>query len=85
MGYDGVYRGEVTLTRGAESLCGKSSYRVAFTVLNGQFSMMYSGSQQYVVHMSQYQVIASGHIVGNVLDAHIEGAACGRSYHLTKG
>ncbi len=102
-GYDGVYHGDVTLTRGGESLCGKSPYQVTYTVVNGQFSMMYdpshhvgvnlvvgpdgsfSGSQAYMVSSHQSQVKASGHIAGNVLDAQIEGDACARSYHLTKG
>jgi hypothetical protein len=29
-------------------------------------------------------VKAEGHIVGNVLDADLDGMACGRHYHLTK-
>jgi hypothetical protein len=102
-GYDGVYRGDVTLTRGGESICGKPTYQVTYTVVNGQFSMMYdpshhvgvnlvvaadgsfSGSQLYMVSSHQSQIKASGRIAGNVLDAQIEGDACARSYHLTKG
>jgi hypothetical protein len=40
-GYDGVYRGDVTRTRGDDSICGKPSYQVSYTVVNGQFSIPY--------------------------------------------
>lgn len=101
--YDGVYHGDVTRTRGDDFICGKASYQVSYTVVNGQFSIPYdlthhvgvnlevqqdgtfSGSQQYQVGQKQSQVRASGRIVGNVMDAAVEGFACARSYHLTKG
>ena len=102
-GYDGVYRGDVTRTRGDDSICGKPSYKTTFSVVNGQFSIVYdlshhvgvnlvvqpdgtfSGSQLYKTVQQQSQVKASGRISGNVMDAQIEGLACARSYHLTKG
>lgn len=104
-GYDGVYKGEVTLARGEAGFCGKSPMVVTKQVVNGQFSLVYdqphnigvnlevrpdgsfSGSQLYVPTGARQQsrVSASGHIAGNVLDAHIEGDACARDYHLTKG
>src|ERR1035437_749891 len=39
--YDGVYRGEVTRTRGDESVCGKATWTASYTVVNGQFSIVY--------------------------------------------
>jgi hypothetical protein len=104
-GYDGVYKGQVTLTRGEAGFCGRSPIGVTKQVVNGQFSLVYdqshniginlevqpdgsfSGSQQYVPvgARQQSRISASGHIAGNVLDAHIEGDACARDYHLTKG
>jgi hypothetical protein len=102
-GYDGVYRGDATRTRGDDSICGKASYQASFTVVNGQFNIVYdatrhvgvnlviqadgsfSGSQMYKSTQQQSQVKASGRISGNILDAQVEGQACARSYHLTKG
>jgi len=101
-GYDGVYRGDVSRTRGDDSICGKASYQVSYTVVNGLFSIPYdlkhhvgvnlevqpdgsfTGTQAYFAGNRKSQVRASGRIAGNVLDAQIEGEACGRSYHLTK-
>lgn len=47
----------------------------------------FSGSQQYTPAGARQQsrVTVSGRISGNVLTAHIEGEACARDYHLTKG
>jgi hypothetical protein len=104
-GYDGVYKGEVTLTRGEAGFCGKSPMVVTKQVVNGQFSLVYdqphnigvnlevqpdgsfSGSQVYFPAGTRQQsrVTASGRISGNALTAHIEGDACARDYHLTKG
>ena len=102
-GYDGVYHGQSTRTRGDDSICGRASSQVTFTVVNGQFSIVYdmthhvgvnlqvqqdgtfSGSQMYRPGTQISQVKASGRISGNTLDAEIEGMACARSYHLTKG
>jgi hypothetical protein len=55
--------------------------------LEVQFDGSFSGSQQYVPvgARQQSRISASGHIAGNVLDAHIEGDACARDYRLTKG
>jgi hypothetical protein len=50
-GYDGAYHGDVTLTRGAESLCGKSSYPVTYTVVNGQFSIVYDNVHHVGVNL----------------------------------
>jgi hypothetical protein len=101
--YDGVYRGEVTRTRGDDSICGRPAYQVSYTVVNGQFSIVYdpthhvgvtleiqsdgsfSGSQPYRSGVQQMLAKASGRITGNVLDGVIEGQACARKYHLTKG
>lgn len=104
-GYDGVYKGDVTLARGTVGLCGKSPVTVTKQVVNGQFALVYdqphnlgvnldvqpdgsfNGSQLYVPvgARQQSRITASGRIAGNVLDAHIEGDACARDYHLTKG
>jgi hypothetical protein len=101
--YDGTYHGQATRTRGDDSICGKASYETEFTVVNGQFSIVYganlhvavnlvvqddgtfSGNQIYRAGSQQAMARASGRISGNVLEAAIEGAACARSYHLTKG
>jgi hypothetical protein len=100
---DGVYRGEVTRTRGDDSICGKPSYKTTFSIVNGQFSIVYdlshhvgvslvvqpdgtfTGTQAYQNFGHQAQARASGRIIGNVLEAQMEGEGCARSYHLTKG
>jgi len=61
-GYDGAYRGTVTLTRGGESICGKSSYQVAYTVVNGQFNVVYDAAHHVGVNL---QVQADGSFSGN--------------------
>jgi hypothetical protein len=50
-GYDGTYRGDVTLTRGDESLCGKSAYQTAYTVVNGQFAIVYDNVHHVGVNL----------------------------------
>jgi hypothetical protein len=40
-GYDGVYRGDVTRTMGDSSICGRATYQTSFTIVNGQFSIVY--------------------------------------------
>ncbi len=49
--YDGVYSGQVTRTRGDDSICGKSTYQVSYTVVNGQFSMMYDPAHHVGVNL----------------------------------
>jgi hypothetical protein len=101
-GYDGVYRGTTTLDRGGESVCGRASYPMSVTLVNGQFSIVwdpsrhvgvnlqvqgdgsFKGSQMYTNGSRTAQLTASGHIMGNALDAHVEGEYCSRNYHLTK-
>jgi hypothetical protein len=50
-GYDGTYHGDVSLTRGDEATCGKSSYQVTYTVVNGQFSMVYDPAHHVGVNL----------------------------------
>jgi hypothetical protein len=101
-GYDGTYRGDVTLIRGDSSICGKAAYRTSYTVVNGQFSVVYdashhvgvnieirpdgsfSNTQAYMINARRSQVVATGRVAGNVLDADVQGEGCGRRYHLTK-
>lgn len=49
--YDGVYRGEMTRTRGDDSICGKASNQSTFTVVNGQFSILYDPSHRVGVNL----------------------------------
>ncbi len=102
-GYDGVYRGTSTLDRGGASTCGKATFPMSVTLVNGQFSIVwdpsrhvgvnlqtemdgsFKGSQMYTNGSIQAQLIASGRIAGNALDAHVESPYCSRNYHLTKG
>lgn len=49
--YDGVYSGESTRTRGDESICGKSPNQVSYTVVNGQFSMIYDPAHHVGVNL----------------------------------
>ncbi|HSZ91031.1 MAG TPA: hypothetical protein VK822_16855 [Acetobacteraceae bacterium] len=102
-GYDGAYSGQITLTRGDQSLCGKSPISTTKQVVNGQFALVYdtahnvgvnlqvqpdgsfSGTQTYQAGRTTAIVKASGRIAANVLEAEVEGYACARSYHLTKG
>ena len=39
--YDGTYKGQYTLTRGDQSICGRSSMPITKDVVNGQFSLVY--------------------------------------------
>jgi hypothetical protein len=61
-GYDGAYRGTVTLTRGGESICGRSSFQVTYTVVNGQFNVVYDTVHHVGVNL---QVQADGSFSGN--------------------
>ena len=45
----------------------------------------FSGTQTYQAGRTTAIVKASGRIAANVLEAEVEGYACARSYHLTKG
>jgi len=49
-GYDGVYRGNSTVTRGDESICGKAR-PVSYTVVNGQFSIVYDAAHHVGVNI----------------------------------
>ncbi len=40
-GYDGLYRGDSTLTRGADPPCGRTTYPLSYTIVNGQFSIVW--------------------------------------------
>jgi hypothetical protein len=40
-GFDGTYRGASTITSGSEPTCGKTTHQVAFTVVNGQFNVVW--------------------------------------------
>jgi hypothetical protein len=51
-GYDGGYHGEVTLTRGDEATCGKASYPTTFSVVNGQFSIVYNQTHHVGVNLT---------------------------------
>ncbi|HEY7579655.1 MAG TPA: hypothetical protein VH855_18855 [Acetobacteraceae bacterium] len=61
-GYDGTYRGDVTLTRGDESICGKSAYQTAYTVVNGQFAIVYDNVHHVGVNL---QVAPDGSFSGS--------------------
>jgi len=50
--YDGRYNGDVTLTRGEEGVCGKASYQTTFTVVNGQFSIVYNQTHHIGVNLT---------------------------------
>ena len=49
-GFDGVYRGDSTVTRGDESICGKA-LPVSYTVVNGQFSIVYDAAHHVGVNI----------------------------------
>jgi hypothetical protein len=61
-GYDGSYHGDVTLTRGDEGLCGKASYQVTYTIVNGQFSVVYNPARHVGVNVT---VAADGSFSGS--------------------
>ena len=50
-GYDGNYHGDVTVTRGDEGTCGKLSYQVTYTVVNGHFNMVYDPAHHVGVNL----------------------------------
>jgi hypothetical protein len=61
-GYDGSYHGDVTVTRGDQSMCGKPSYQVTYTVVNGHFDMLYDPAHHVGVNL---EVAADGSFSGN--------------------
>jgi hypothetical protein len=61
-GYDGVYRGDATRTRGDDSICGNASYQATFTVVNGQFNIMFDRARHVGVNL---QVQADGSFSGS--------------------
>ena len=102
-GYDGAYSGQITLTRGDQSLCGKSPISTTKQVVNGQFALVYDTAHNVGVNL---QVQPDGSFSGTrrirlaeqrrlskllavsrqtYIEAEVEGYACARSYHLTKG
>jgi hypothetical protein len=50
-GYDGNYHGDVTVTRGDQGICGKLSYQVTYTVVNGHFDMVYDPAHHVGVNL----------------------------------
>jgi hypothetical protein len=61
-GYDGSYHGDVTMTRGDQVTCGKPTYQVTYTVVNGHFDMMYDPAHHVGVNL---EVAADGSFSGN--------------------
>ena len=61
-GYDGVYKGEVTLTRGEAGFCGKKTISVTKQVVNGQFSLVYDQPHNIGVNL---EVQADGSFSGS--------------------
>jgi hypothetical protein len=49
--YDGTYRGEVTLMRGDDSICGKAASQASYTVVNGQFAIVYDRTHHVGVNL----------------------------------
>jgi hypothetical protein len=74
----------VTLVNGQFSIVWDPSHNVGIN-LQVQNDGSFSSSQAYTVGKRTGQLMASGHVAGNVLDAHLEGQYCSRNYHLTKG
>lgn len=54
-GYDGTYRGTTTLTRGAESTCGKTEYPMTVSVVNGQFAIVWDPGRHVGINLSIQQ------------------------------
>ncbi len=61
-GYDGVYRGATTLDRGADPPCGKASYPMSVTLVNGQFSIVWDPSRHVGINL---QVQTDGSFSGS--------------------
>jgi hypothetical protein len=74
-GYDGVYRGATTLDRGADPPCGKASYPMTVTLVNGQFSIVWDPSRHVGINL---QVQTDGSFSGS--QAYTNGK---RTAHLT--
>jgi hypothetical protein len=60
--YDGVYRGEGTRTRGDERTCGKDTYPVSYTIVNGQFNILWDPIHHVGINI---QVQADGTVSGS--------------------
>ncbi len=60
--YDGAYRGETTLTRGDDPPCGRATYPVSWTVVNGQFSIVWDPVHHVGVNV---EVQTDGSFSGN--------------------
>jgi len=69
--YDGVYRGDTTLTRGGNPPCGKATWPVSYTIVNGQFSIVWDPTNHVGVNVEvQTDGSISGHqeyTIGNRL------------------
>jgi hypothetical protein len=50
-GYDGSYRGESSLTRGGESVCGRARFPMTVTVVNGQFAIVWNPAEHVGVNL----------------------------------
>jgi uncharacterized protein (DUF2147 family) len=62
LGYDGKYRGDVTVTRGDEGMCGRLSYQVTYSVVNGHFDMLYDPAHHIGLNL---EVASDGSFKGN--------------------
>ncbi len=49
--YDGTYTGQATLTRGDQSICGKSPIPVTKQVVNGHFDLVYDPTHHVGVNL----------------------------------
>ena len=61
-GYDGSYHGDVTVTRGDQSMCGRLNYQVTYNVVNGHFDMVYDPTHHVGVNL---EVAADGSFSGS--------------------
>jgi hypothetical protein len=65
-GYDGLYRGAAVLDRGGESVCGRASYPMSVSVVNGQFNVVWDPSHHVGVNL---QVQPDGSFSGSQMYA----------------
>jgi hypothetical protein len=50
--YDGTYTGQITLSRGASSMCGAETQPSTKQVVNGQFSLVYDAAHHVGVNLT---------------------------------
>jgi len=74
----------VSVVNGQFSIVWDPSRHVGVN-LQVQTDGSFSGTQMYMNGPRTTQLKASGRIVGNALDAHIDGEYCSRNYHFAKG